>query len=225
MGVAVAILIVGFGILLLGGVVAVLVWKVKHGMKARQAAAELARQLGWQIVMPVPDVLKVWYGGVAQGRRVALRMAPLRVGQTAEAGPRNQLFLRMVMEVVLREDFEGSAMRGLSDRRPLVSFEESLQVQNPQRFGPEAREAIRRFVAEGYPTGIQGTAFRTGPGTRNVWVADRRKAPEDFLPTVVLQGAKAFVQHDHPNADISVEDFQNLLYQMAQIAYAIEQGR
>jgi hypothetical protein len=219
-----AFLFIGFTVLLLGAVVAAIVWTYRHGMRAREAAAELAKQLGWQVVLPITDLRRPWYGGVAQGRRVAVQMVPLRVGLSHQAGPRNQLHLRIVMEVALREPFDGSAMRGGSDRSDLVSFEQALAVENPHCFGPAAREAILRFVAEGYPTGVVETRYRANPGTRNLWVADRRKVPETFLPSTVLPGAKAIVHHDHPNTNLSAADLQKLLYQMAQIAVPIEQG-
>ncbi len=218
------VMMFGFGALALG-VIALLAWAVYYATKCKQAAAVMAAQLGWKPVAFGGKAFNTWFGGVAQGRRVAIRLVGIRSGAFVDNRLGSGAYLRIVMEVARREPLGASALRGFADEGNPEHFEQALRVRNPERFSTRARQAITRFVATGYTPKTPGSLLGRGSGTRNLWVEDRHQAPERFLPKEVLPHARTFVHHDHPDPLIKTEQFGKLLHEMAQVACAIEQGR
>jgi hypothetical protein len=225
----VVLFVFGLGGVLLAATFGAIIWSASYARRCQQAAATLARAIGWGVVSSPGSAPDTWWGGWVRpaepgpNRRVAIRTVALRTG-LADADIRARLspYLRVVMEIPLPEPLHAGALRGLGDQGDALR---SLVVRNPDRFGPEARRAIEGFIRTGYPTGLRGVTWRSKPGFRNLCIEDVDQATPALLPPQLLPGAKSFIQHDHPDPLLSAQEFGDLLRQMAEIAHALEQRR
>ncbi len=204
--------------------IGVIIWAVSNAMKGRNAAVTLAQHVGWKSITPGRPAPECWYGGVAQDRRVCIKTVSLR-NIRGTAGNRLQRHLRIVMELMLREPLGAMALRSTRDLSSLHRFEEAFSAKNAERLGPEARKAMMDFVGKGYPTGVRGTTYRSEPGTRNLWLIDRAAIPEGQFDAPVLPDTSTVLIHDHPDLNLTPDEFGALLFEMASIAYALELGR
>lgn len=215
-------IVLGLSLLLaLAAGVGAVVWAISRASKTRNASISLAQQLGWQPITPGRAPADTWYGGVAHDRRVAIKVVALR-NASATDGPRHSPYLRMVMELLVTEPLGVMAFRRIGDTSSLHRFEEAFSLENGSRVGPASRQAMIDFIARGYPTGLQGTTYRSSPGTRNLWLKDRARIEAGPLDPAVLPDARTVLVHDHPDPSLHPDAFGKLLHEMAMVAWALE---
>ncbi len=190
------------------------------------ASLELSRALGWNAVVPASHPQNCWYGGMGQGRRTAFRLTSLRNLDPSHAYTR-QAVLRVVMEVVVPRPLGVVAIRSTIARQGAVNFEEAFQGQAMERLGPTARESMLRFLRLGHTPGINNRTltYRAEQGLRNLQLADRAALPENALDPSLLPDARTVLVYDHSDTKIPAAEFQKLLFELATVAYALEQGR
>jgi hypothetical protein len=215
-------IVLGLSLLLaLAAGVGAAVWALSRASKTRNASISLAQQLGWQPITPGRAPADTWYGGVAHDRRVAIKVVALR-NVLASDGARRSPYLRIAMEVLVAEPLGVMAFRRVGDPSSLHRFEEAFSTENASRIGPQARKAMIDFVARGYPTGLQGTSYRSSPGTRNLWLKDRARIEAGPLDPAVLPDARTVLVHDHPDPALHPDAFGKLLHEMAVVAWTLE---
>ncbi len=221
------ILFAAFGVLVVISILGTIVWRLlrlRHVIHGRNGAARLAPQLDFQCLTPGRPPQQSWYGGMSQGRRVAFGVS--KSASTAVTyGYRHRLNLTLVLEVRPRLPFSGSAHHSERTGAAPNRFEEAFEVHGQMPLSPAARTQMLAFVAKGHGAGVQGFIPQPFATTRNLVVRGQAGNTTPFPDPVVLPDSKAIVVHDHPTPELSAEECRRLFYEMAVVAYAIEQGQ
>ncbi|MDZ7639036.1 MAG: hypothetical protein U5J83_12450 [Bryobacterales bacterium] len=218
---AFGILVVLMLALIAVGIAAVL-WQIIYTAKHWRAAERLATALRWQALHPLPPAKPVWFGGRAQGRRAAIWTFGKGSARSVESGkPSASLALRVLMEVAVPRPI-GVALRSREGVRAEAGFDWHFQGTGAERLhGPE-REAMLEFVRKTYPLGVEGLHLRVTRRPRDLKVADRASISPDDVPPEVLGDAQVLLAHDHPGPHIPPRDLEQVLFEMASVAFAIE---
>ncbi len=201
-------------------------WKIYHNAKSRKAAVRLGESLGLEELNRASNPVNVWYGGVYDGRRFAVKPVGIKSHYYDGRGRRRpdvDYYLRIVLEVKVDEPLDVVVYRRPQERGGAATFEAAFPaVKNASRLTGSAQAALLAFVQKGYETGLQGTTYRYDKGARNLTLRDRPGTPEAQLAGEVLPDAPVILVHDHPNPNLPAEALYELLGEMTAVAQAVE---
>lgn len=218
------LLIVGcVGVPLFGG--GLIVWLIRHNRQSRQAAGRLAAAMGLRALHPGTHPMQAWYDGSEAGYAFAIKPV-VTLSSSSDGSGRSysaEFWLRVV--VALHEPHPGIAIaRSSRTNTRAEAFETAFRQQDGAfALTPDAQRAMLAFVQQGFPTGIQGMAFRFKPGTRSLHLYDRAHCPPEIVPPDVLPDAPAVLVHDMLNAaGVTPEKLHSTLHDLLIVAHAIE---
>ena len=218
------LVLVVFMLLLIVVLIAAVVWQIVYTARHWRAAESLAFALGWQPVFPVRPAKPVWYGGVVQGRRAAIRTFGKGTARSSSTGrSRVSLTLRILMEVMVPMPL-GVAVRSRTGQPAEAPFARHFTGHGMERLLKPAQEAMLTFIRKAHEVGIHGLQIRTTPTLRDLKLADRASISTDDIHPPLLADARVLLAHDHPEPHVSPEDLRRILADLASVAFAIEQS-
>jgi hypothetical protein len=201
-------------------------WKIYHNVKSSKAAVRLGESLGLEKLNQARSPVNVWYGGVFDGRRFAVKPVGIKSHFYDGGGRRRpdaSYYLRIVLEVKVDEPLDVVVYRRPQERGGATTFEETFPtVKNASRLTGSAQAALLAFAQMGYETGLQGTTYRYDKGARNLTLRDRAGMPEAQLARDVLPDAPVILVHDHPKPNLPAEALNELLGEMTAVVQAVE---
>lgn len=187
----------------------------------RLAHQKLAEKLGYTRLNE-GHILKTWYGGIYEGRPVAInvRGQPYRYYSGDRSRTGVHFYLRIALPV------QTPAATGLvTPRRGTKgipqSFTEAFDVPPGMLLASAARQAMLSFVYQGHRTGFKkDLSLRFTRGLRNLIYGSRTESSD--LPPEVLPNTTNLLLFEHPDAIQSPEQFRVLLDDMLAVAQSIE---
>lgn len=209
--------------LFLGGVT-LAVWLVRSAWKKRNAARDLAARVGFSPLNPFDGRPQDWFGGVVYGRRVAIGLAVVR-SPYPRLFQQSTPYLRVVVDVVMRQPLDVLVLRHHHDTSSLHRFEEAFRVERGDLLNAEARRALLAFVRLGHSERAKKRRQHPGPNARNLRLARRSALSEELLPANVMPESRMILMHDHPRLGLTADQFGQLLAEMAEIAGVVEVAR
>jgi hypothetical protein len=207
-------------------IIGIIIYSTVINLNQQKAHQRIAQQVGFQALNQESNVQRTWYGGVHNGRRVAIKViaVPYRTG-SSDGGSRVgvQMELRIIMEVD-PENPDGLYVQNKSLKKIPATFEEAF-IEKGFPLTRAVRDAMLAFIYMGYPTGIsKNLSLRFTRGLRDLLLMERKAAGKHVLPETVLPDAKAILVHNHLIAEPTPAEFNTLLTQLDAIAGAVEHG-
>jgi hypothetical protein len=198
-----------------------LVWQITHYRKIRRSAQRIAGALGWKVVMAGHGYTE-WFQGDAHARQAAVRFLVKPRQFQISHGVRVQYVLRVALEIAVPRPLgiEAVHQSQVSDSSGAVRF----QASGNGRLPAAGQAAITAFSGTLLPAGLSGVVLRTSPITRHLRLTDRQQLRSADMDAGVLSSARAVLIHDYPHPNVGPEDFRKILYDLATVAYAIEQS-
>ena len=218
------LLLVVFMLLLITLLIAAVVWQIVYTARHWRAAERLASALGWKPVFPAPPAKPVWYGGVVQGRRTAIRTFGKGTARSSSTGrSRVSLTLRILMEVMVPMPL-GVAVRSRTGESAEAPFSRHFVGHGMERLLQPAQESMLAFIRKAHEVGIHGLQIRTTPKLRDLKLADRASISAGDIHPPLLADARVLLAHDHPEPHVSPEELKRILSDLATVAAVIEQS-
>lgn len=195
-------------------------------LNQQKAHQRIAQQVGFQALNQESNVQRTWYGGVHNGRRVAIKViaTPYR---TLGGDSGTRVGVRMTLRVIMEVDPESPddlLVQNKSLKTIPATFEEAF-VEKGVPLTQAVRDAMLAFIYMGYPTGIsKDMSLRFSRGLRDLLLMERKTAGKNILPENILPNAKAILVHNHLIAEPKPAEFNTLLTELDAIGEAVEHG-
>lgn len=205
---------------LLLGVIALAIWIVRTAIKDRAAASVLAKRIGFTPLNPFEGKQQDWFHGVVARHRVAICVVKLRTPHHPLR--QSSRFLRVVMDVPVREALELRAVRHHLDSSSIHRFEEAFRVEGNALLQASTRDALLQFVRLGNPPQRYQFGKTPGPNARNLQLLRRASAGGMGIPANLMLDSRMLLIHDHPCLHLGADEFAGLVHQMSEVALAVE---
>lgn len=199
---------------------------LRNVLRGRKAHVRLAESGGYRLLNDTAKEPQKIFGGEQNGRLFAFRAAA-DTYRSSDGDGTSSVRVRPLIQIIFplfHSDFDSFTL--LKKSRLTGSPDEFANVwtatPDDDRLTAEKQQLLMAFAVENaHPAGFHWPSYRSKPEIRRLSIVERSKWKNSF-PESLFANAAGLLIYDHPDGNIDLNQFQEILTQLEAIVVVLE---